>query len=90
MTIPDVDLIDLTWVQFSEEEADPCEILEGCSKEATWTGKYEWPCGCLPEVRDYCENHGSLLWAEWVAHPFCVCMHCGTPVNLISMDRKTK
>lgn len=90
MTTPDVDLIDLTWVQFSEEKADPCEVLEGCSREATWVAKYDWPCGCYPETRYYCEHHGNVLKDAWAADDCCVCHMCGTIVWLISMDRKTK
>ena len=73
-------LIDLTWVEFSEEQTPSCATTrEECSREATWYGIFKpgiIDCNIYrPEV-PYCESHKEEIQAsiELEGHARFACM----------------
>lgn len=86
--------LDLTWVEFSEDEAEPCMAIGGCDKEATWKATYNWSCECWPADWYFCEADGNALREAYGEGIFdkdsAVCKTCGSPSYLVKIVRWKK
>ena len=76
--------IDLAWVEFSEEEAEPCAI-PGCSMEAVWVGEWRATCTCWADEYYYCDPHGIKFQPNVGIRKLCV--DCLAPIMLVSLER---
>lgn len=93
---PEKTTTDLSWVEFSEEEAQPCMSMIGCDKEATWKATYEWSCPCWSTVWYYCEEDGQILYDLYFGKDAGIidfrniCKKCEAPGGLKSLVRWKK
>lgn len=77
--------IDLTWVEFSEEEAQPCMAVCGCDKEATWKAVFKFNCSCWPTEWFFCEEDGVIIKENHLGRTDGYCTKCLGPSNLASI-----
>lgn len=81
----------LEWVEFSEDEAQPCMAIGGCDKEAVWKTVYELHCDCWPDTWYWCESDGLAMdryYNEAWGNPEC--KRCEADMNIISHRRWRK
>lgn len=86
--LPAKEAVDLSWVEFSEDEAQPCMSLLGCDREAVWKTVYDIPCSHYPNVFYWCEEDGLLI-QNYMSFP-AECRDCGAYAQLLSHRRWKK
>lgn len=78
---PSSKIIDLSWVEFSDQEDESCYE---CDKQAVWRLVYVQNCDCSGEGFPCCDPHGKS-WEkqlrEYTASGYkAFCTTCGTPL----------
>ena len=85
MDSTDNQTVDLTWVEFSEEDTPKCEYFNNtCPMEATWIYTWEMACDCTSHDHYACEEHAAYtekLLPGLIASEAVGCSTCGTRIT---------
>lgn len=77
--------VDLTWVEFSEDEGEICTPKE-CNNEAVYKGYWKMSCTCWPtDVYYYCLTHVTDF--IWRVGQDCNCIGCYAPIMLVKLEK---
>lgn len=101
-----LDAIDLTWVEFSEEEDQVCTtyIDGGCSHQAVWVARFSCTCEHWPKKQFYCDKHKEVQLEIQKTYPIRSCWamasstmgsnpgepNCNGKMTLVNLERLNK